>query len=375
VASETPIIVTSVYGRVVDELSVAVGRAVGGEVELRTGMDAGTWAVARAGGALSSLLIRIRGYLFPLRIDLGPPDSDRVIVATTNPFMLPAIVALRRPRARLVTLVYDLYPESLDVRIRLPWPFKALLAGVTSFGLRRSAAVVFLGERTQQYVVERYSLNCPTAVIPPGCDEIPRPAVPPPTLESLARNLERKVVISYVGNMGSMHDSATLAAALEQVLEVRKARCALVLALRGDRAATLIKALAHRPEVTVLNRLEDAEWAWLTHRTDIALVSLAVRARLVSLPSKVFSSIAGGAAVLAVAPEDSDLAALVDDLSVGVVVPPGEPDLVAMRLVALIDEAPARDAFARSAAAASMRFTPEALAEGWRDLLAGLPRG
>jgi glycosyltransferase involved in cell wall biosynthesis len=369
VASDAPLIVTSVHSRVVEDLADAVGRAVGGSVEVRTGLDATTWAHARARGRAAALLIRVRGFLFLFRVDLGPRRSDRVIIATTNPFLLPAAVALRRPRARLVTLVYDLYPESLEVRLALPRPIKMLIAAITAFGLRRSSAVVFLGERTRDYVVDRYSLACPTAMIPPGCGAIPRPDRAPQTLEGLARDLEGKVVVSYVGNMGSMHDAATLAEAIRGTLASCADRCAVVISARGDRAGELVGPIADLPSVTVLEPLDADEWAWVTHRTDIALTSLDSAAGLVSLPSKVFASLAGGAAILAVAPEQSDLADLVRGLGVGIVSPPGDAVAATEALGALIDGATARRGFGAAAVAVAARFTPESLGERWMDLL------
>jgi colanic acid biosynthesis glycosyl transferase WcaI len=369
VASDALLIVTSVHGRVLEELADAVGRAVGGHVEVRTGMDASTWTGARARGRVASLVIRLRGFLFPLRVDLGPRRSDLVIIATTNPFLLPAAVAMRRPRARLVTLVYDLYPESLEVRLALPRPIRALLTAVTAFGLRRSAAVVFLGERTRDYVIDRYSLTCPTWVIPPGCGEISRPHRPPPALEELARDLEAKVVISYVGNLGSMHDATTLAEAIRLTIASCGDSCAVVISARGDRADELIGFLVDLPGVTVLKHLDPDEWAWVTHRTDIALASLDAAAGLVSLPSKVFASLAGGAAILAVAPEGSDLAELVRGLGVGVVTPPGDAAAAAEALRALVVGATDRGEFGQAALTASARFTPESLGDRWAELL------
>jgi glycosyltransferase involved in cell wall biosynthesis len=366
---DVPLIVTSVHGRVLEDLADAVGRAIGGHVEIRTGMDARRWAQARSQGQVASMFIRARGFLFPFRVDLGQRRSDQVIIATTNPFVLPAAVALRRPRARLVTLVYDLYPESLEVRITLPRPIKALIAAITAFGLRRSSAVVFLGERTRDYVVDRYSLACPTAVIPPGCGAIARPERTPPTLEGLARDLEGKVVISYVGNMGSMHDAATLAEAIRGTLASRADRCAVIVSARGDRAAELIGPIADLSGVTVLEPLDADEWAWVTHRTDIALTSLDSAAGLVSLPSKVFASLAGGAAILAVAPETSDLADLVRSHDVGIVTPPGDAEAATEALEALIDGATARREFGEAAVAVAARFTPDSLAERWAGLL------
>jgi glycosyltransferase involved in cell wall biosynthesis len=368
-ASDAPLIVTSVHSRVVEDLADAVGRAVGRSVEVRTGLDAATWARARARGRVAALLIRVRGFLFAFRIDLGPRRSDRVIIATTNPFLLPAAVALRRPRALLVTLVYDLYPESLKVRLALPRPIKMLIAAFTAFGLRRSSAVVFLGERTRDYVVGRYSLACPTAVIPPGCGAIPQPDLTPTTLEGLARDLEGKVVVSYVGNMGSMHDAATLAEAIHRTLPACADHCAVVISARGDRAGELMGPIADLPGVTVLEPLEADEWAWVTHRTDIALASLDAAAGLVSLPSKVFASLAGGAAILAVAPEQSDLADLVSSRGVGAVAAPGDVTAAARLLAELVDDAGLRSRLREAALAASADFAPGALSERWSSVL------
>jgi glycosyltransferase involved in cell wall biosynthesis len=369
VASDAPLIVTSVHSRVVEDLADAFGRAVGGRVEVRTGLDSTTWARARARGRVASLLIRVRGFLFPFRVELGPRRSDRVIIATTNPFILPAAVALRRPRARLVTLVYDLYPESLEVRLALPRPIRALIAAITAFGLRRSTAVVFLGERTRSYVVDRYSLACPTAVIPPGCGAIPRPDRAPPTLAGLARDLAGKVVISYVGNMGSMHDASTLAEAIRRTLASNADRCAVVISARGDRAEELIEPIADLPGVTVLEHLDADEWAWITYRTDIALTSLDAAAGFASLPSKVFASLAGGAAILAVAPEASDLAQLVLDLGVGVVTAPDDGPAAGSALLRLSTDPRLRSRLAEASRRASPGFAPEALSFRWEELM------
>jgi glycosyltransferase involved in cell wall biosynthesis len=368
VANNVPLIVTSVHSRVVDDLSDAAGRAVDGGVEVRTGMDASTWAGARARGRVASLLIRIRGFLFPIWAGLGPRRSDRVIIATTNPFLLPAAVALRRPSARLVTLVYDLYPETLEVRLALPRPIRALLTAVTAFGLRRSAAVVFLGERTRDYVIDRYSLTCPTWVIPPGCGEVPRPDRPPQTLEELARDLEGKVVISYIGNMGSMHDATTLAEAIRMTLSACAGRCAIVISARGDRAEELVGPLLDLPDVSVLKHLAPDEWAWVTHRTDIALASLDAAAGLVSLPSKLFSSLAGGAAIFAVCPAESDLADLVRSRAVGHTTEPHDVRRAAALLTELVDDEELRSRLGEAAAATSQDFVPGELAKLWSSV-------
>jgi glycosyltransferase involved in cell wall biosynthesis len=369
--SRSVLILTSVRGSVTEDLATAVRSATGVTPVIRSRFDATAWTVLRGRGRLGCVWARLIGMLYPLTVDLGPRDEVPTIIATTNPFWLPAAVAVRRPRAQLVTLVYDVYPESLEVRFRLPAPFRTLLRGVTRFGLRRSAGVVFLGERTRRYLTKRYSLTCPTAVIPPGCAALPARDGPPAILAALAATVEDRTVISYIGNLGSMHDGRTLASALAQVLDAEPGRCAVLVSARGDRADDLIEPLQGRADVTVLGPLEADAWAWVTHRTDIALTSLDADAGLVSLPSKVFASLAGGAAVLAVAPEESDLADLVRTMGVGLVTAPGDVGSAAEALKGLIDlhHADELDRFSRAALEASSLFTPDALAARWRSLL------
>jgi glycosyltransferase involved in cell wall biosynthesis len=367
--SRSVLILTSVRGSVTDDLGSAVHSATGVKPIIRSRFDAPAWTVLRTRGRLSGLWARLIGMLFPLTVNLGPRDEVPIIIATTNPFWLPAAVAVRRPRARLVTLVYDVYPESLEVRVRLPASLRVLIRCVTGFGLRRSEGVVFLGERTRRYLVGRYSLTCPTAVIPPGCAELPASCDPPANLGPIATAVEDRVVISYVGNLGSMHDGRTLAAALAQVLDAEPGRCAVLLSARGDRAGDLIGPLRGRPDVTVLGPLERDAWVWVTRRTDIALASLDAAAGLVSLPSKVFASLAGGAAIFAVAPKEGDLADLVRKLGVGIVTAPGDVHGAVAALGSLIRDARRLDQLSRQASEAGALFTPSALADDWQQLI------
>jgi glycosyltransferase involved in cell wall biosynthesis len=366
------LIVTSVHSHVTDDLAASILAGTSVRPSIRSRFDAAGWTSMRADGRVASLRARLSGLVFPLTVDLGPRRVESVIVATTNPFWLPAAVAIRRPRARLVTLVYDVYPESLDVRLRIPRLLRSVVRRVTAFGMHRSAAVVPLGERTRDYLLTRYGLRCPTAVIPPGCAELPVVATPPASLTTLAARIDGRVVISYVGNMGSMHDATTLAEAVCRVLDADPGRCAVILSVRGDRAAQFVGPLADREEVTVLDQLEPDEWAWLNQRTDIALVSLAATAGLVSLPSKVFASLAGATAIFAVAPPKSDLADLITTLDVGLVTAPGDIDAAVDGMLQLIRDPDLRVKLSASALGASAAFTPSALGSRWQALLADI---
>jgi glycosyltransferase involved in cell wall biosynthesis len=73
--------------------------------------------------------------------------------------------------------------------------------------------------------------------------------------------------------------------------------------------------------------------------------------------------------VLAVAPEHSDLADLVRATGSGIVVTPGNDAGACAALATLVDDAATRAAHAQAAREAAVRFTPEALAGAWNDVI------
>lgn len=362
-------VLSSVRSGVIDDLVATLARVDGVRVSLGSGTDATTWLAARSGGRVRSGLARLWSLVFPLRArlrdELGTAD---VVVATTNPFWLPAAVALRAPRRTLITLVYDVYPDSLTTRLRVPRPLALLVDGIVRLGLRRSAAVVALGPRMLDALVARHDLRMPSAVIATG-DDPARFAAPGTPDPALAARLEGRVVIAYVGNAGSVHDVSTLAHSIRSVVEARGDRVAVVVSVRGDRRAELVAPLDGLAAVEVLPALDDATWRWVTARTDIACVGLGAYSAIVSLPSRCYAALAAGSAILAVAPEASDLADLLRTTGAGPVTPPGDVAAATAALLALVDDDALRERHARAASAAAARFTPAALALAWTALL------
>jgi glycosyltransferase involved in cell wall biosynthesis len=363
-------VLSSVRSDVLDDLVATIARAPGLEASLCSAIDADGWMRARGGDRIRSTLMRLRGLFFPLTVDLhgrcGGCPAD-VIVATTNPFWLPTVVAWRA-RVPVVALVYDVYPDSLTTRLRLPAPLVRLVDRLVGSGLRNADAVVMIGARMREALVARHALTSPTAVIVTGGD----PAVfvdTPITDAALAARLEGRTVIGHVGNAGSVHDVVTLAVAIRAVHLARPGRTAVVIATRGDRAAELLDPLAGLPDVEVLPPLDGPTWRWLTGRIDVTCVGLGAASGVVSMPSRIHSTLAAGGAVLAVAPEESDLADLVRGSGAGVVVASGDVDAATAALAALIDDTAARADHKAAARRAAERSTPEALAGEWADVI------
>jgi glycosyltransferase involved in cell wall biosynthesis len=364
-------LLSSVRVGVVSDLAALWRARLGIDVEVVSSLSDADWREQRAGGRASSLRARVRGLLFPLVAPLPPRGSADVLVATTNPFWLPWVVTLRRPRAAVVTLVYDVYPDAIEARWRLPrllrWPFATIVAS----GLRRSAAVVVLGEQVRRELTARWSLSVPVTVIPTGAD--PQTFVDAvDRSDALPDTGADRVVLSYVGNTGSMHDGATLGAALAAALAANPRTVTAIVATRGDRSEELLAPLRDLANAQLAATLDDDVWAWLMHRSDVALVTLDGRAGLASMPSKTYPALAAGCAVLAIAPDGSDLAALVRDHGAGIVVAPGDVQGATAALTALVEDVGLRTRLGASARAASEHAAPAALARAWSDVLGPL---
>ena len=289
------------------------------------------------------------------------PDMVGVLSSTT--FYAPWLAMLVAPRkVPLVHWVLDLYPDALEVAGKLDRagvPAR-LLRSLMRATFQRAAANVFLGTHLLRHA-ERSMGAIPRAqVIPVGADGGPFRATPP-----LPRG--KPVRVLYCGNLGQMHDTETvfavLAAGLPDGVEV---------SFCGNGAG--FDALAARlagtgRKVSFSGNLPDAQWASAMREADVALVTLRRGAEQVVMPSKAYSAMMAGQAVLAIGVAESDLAELVRTHDAGWLVEPGDATglrRVLERIAEVPDEVLAKR---RNAWQAGHRFYDQSVvSRRWADL-------
>ncbi len=365
--------------------------ALGAEAEVLEELGDRRWRERMASGRIGRGRARIGSLLvFPIRaIAHGLFRRPSVLVATTNPFHLPLVLIATRPlhRVPVVALVYDVYPDALEVSgVATPTGLLArAAAGANRFWLSRADAVVFIGPVMAEHVCGRYGSPPYSEVIETGASVSEFDTVCAHAADAkseLERWCRGKVVVSYVGNLGQMHDWETVCRAVPRVLaDPDLARLCFVVAASGAGAEYLARRWSGlAPDrVRFEPPLPDAAWARLLSVSSIALVTLKEAASKTSIPSKTFSAMAAGNAVVAVAPAGSDLAAVVAQEGCGAVVSPGDVEglVHALRGLALDPEALclARDRGRRAVAA---RYDVAVLAGRWLALLTAAaikPRG
>jgi hypothetical protein len=172
-----------------------------------------------------------------------------------------------------------------------------------------------------------------------------------------------------------MHDWQTVAGALSGGIPDG---IEMEFASDGPGMASLVRLLApvaarEPARLTLAGTREDAGWRRAMIAADVALVTMRPGAENVVMPSKAYSAMAAGQAILAVCPRESDLADLVSAHGCGWVVDPGDvtglDGLLAM-LPKIPDELLKRRRNAWNAA--HTKYSMEAVGRLWKDLFDSL---
>jgi glycosyltransferase involved in cell wall biosynthesis len=250
--------------------------------------------------------------------DGARPD---VAIVCTNTFYAPRIAEKVAGGTAIVHWVFDLFPDVLVVggNLRIGSVGARLLDRLTRATFDQAAANVFLGERLLAHAQTRFGTIPRSVVIPVGCDARPFAGASP-----VRRQEGEPIRALYCGNMGRMHDVDTIRDALYAGLPET-----FNFSFRGNGAGFRLLQNAVRErnlgdKVSIGGNLNEAEWVKVMCAADVALVTMKPGAEGVVMPSKTYSALAAGQAVVAICPEASDLADTIRTHDCGWVVVPGD---------------------------------------------------
>lgn len=142
--------------------------------------------------------------------------------------------------------------------------------------------------------------------------------------------LADKTVILFTGNLGLSHGLETLAQAADRLPASSNAH--FVIIGQGPGLDGLKKAAEHSGRFTFLPYQPADRFNAALNLGDLAVVSLAEGFEGVSMPSKTYSVMAAGCAVLGISRAPSDISALIETHQCGVHVPFGDPDQLAQAI-------------------------------------------
>jgi glycosyltransferase involved in cell wall biosynthesis len=153
--------------------------------------------------------------------------------------------------------------------------------------------------------------------------------------------------VLYCGNLGNMHDTDTLFDYWRDVSTTNHSSTQPVtfhFNCSGPKRAELEQVVAGLAEgiqssICVGDGLSQKEWIERMEESEVALVTMAPGSEQVVMPSKTYSAMMAGQALLVIAPEDSDLVDLVKSVDCGWWVKPGDVDALGAVLRELADDA------------------------------------
>ena len=275
-------------------------------------------------------------YTAACRSVLAWAKPGDVLVAKTDPPLL-SVAAMRTAKRRglhLVNWLQDLYPE-IAVALGVPLikgPLGRGLLQLRDASLRAADVNVVVGERMAEIV--RASGISPerVRVIPNWCDDDEIQPIAP--LDNPLRRewgLGDRFVVGYSGNLGRAHECETVLAAAERLRR---------------RPAPLLSVYRRRQEIrragSMLTRERglDHLFRFLPYQerrllklslgvADVHLISLRPELEGLIVPSKLYGIAAAGRPIIAVAASDGEIATLVRRHDCGVVIEPGDGELLA----------------------------------------------
>jgi putative colanic acid biosynthesis glycosyltransferase WcaI len=265
-------------------------------------------------------------------------ERPAVVLCMTDPPLVGdvALVVARRFRVPLVVISQDVFPEIAVELNRLTNPLLVrLLDTLTRFYLRRADRVVAIGE-TMRARLERKGVKPQRLRVIPNWTD-PNAITPAPRDNEWAREhgLVDRFVVMHSGNVGHAQDLETLIRASTLAKDVDRlavvivgfgARHADYERLVAELDASAVRFLPYQPRELLSQSLSSA---------DVHFVGLARGLAGYVVPSRLYGILAAGRPVLVSADEQSETAQLVTEIGCGLVVPPGEPELVAAAIRSL----------------------------------------
>ncbi len=302
--------------------------------------------------------------------------GDRVLVVT-NPPLLPFVIswASRLRGAKCVLLIHDVYPDVAVAAglLRADSLVTRLLHRIVARLYRSVDRIIVLGRDMRDLVQKKLPADDERVRIIPNWADTD--LVKPRRGENriLKRyGLSEKFVVQYAGNMGRSHDLETIVDCAKSLWDREDIH--FLLAGSGAKKAWLVRTVAERKltNVTVADRVPREDLPELLTAGDVGLIPFVPGMSGVSVPSRLYNMLAAGMPILALADAHSELALVVSEENVGVVVPPGNLAALEQTILQLAAQPEARTGMARRARrAAESAYQFETILEAYCEVMDG----
>lgn len=299
-------------------------------------------AAAYNRGSLLKRLMSWTLYVFSVSKYIIFAKRDEAILLVSNPPILGAYVWLLASIRRIpyAVLVYDIYPEVL-IQLKV-LRATGLPARFWRYVNRRvyskASLIITIGNRMAN-TIQKSVTNKKVKVVPPwvDIDKIkPIESINNPYFDDFTD--KNKFVVMYSGNMGLSHDIDSILQAAKLLSHNEDIRFLFI--GEGDKRSDIESFMKE----TDLNNISlfpfqpESKLPFTLSIADISLVSLDEGMEDLMVPSKAFSYIAAGSALIAIANKDSELSDLLDTAPCGVLVKPRTPENLVKSILSLYND-------------------------------------
>lgn len=257
-------------------------------------------------------------------------------------------------KAKYSCLIYDIYPEAFEVAgiaksdslLSLFW------RKLNAFSFSGAENIITISDYMARTLRSQLPANkdIKISVIENWADTeliVPIPKIKNPFLNEL--NLNKKFIISYFGSFGITHGVDSI---IECANILKDNSDILFLLIGGGTDGKNIRKIlqAQKPDNLIILPFQPLDkFKYVAAAPDICLVLQKAGAEEISMPSKVYTALASGTAIIAMTGKDSDLAALVNENRCGIIIPPQDVDAMAEGILYLIQDADRLEKFSSNA--------------------------
>lgn len=250
------------------------------------------------------------------------------------PLGITAWIVSRWFKVPWIVRVEDLFPETaIKAGVFRNKTIIRFLEWMELFIYRKATHISVISEPMSQIIVAKNISESKISVTPVWADPSEISPLPKETKFRKEHGLQDKFVILYTGNLGYTSAFADVLEAAT-LLRERSDICFVVVG-EGPRKEEFLRVKKDNrlDNVVFLPYQPRANYSDVLASADFSLVSLNQDSANTSLPSKIFNYMASARPILAIAPEESALAEIVQSRRVGIVITPGNAQELATVII------------------------------------------
>jgi colanic acid biosynthesis glycosyl transferase WcaI len=275
--------------------------------------------------AIAMMLFSVRVFFATLK----HVSKNDLVICVTTPFSLPypVMLATKLRNASAILLIHDLYPEALIVAGLAQSDSLITRALRYANGIMFGAldAIVTIGRDVEPLLLTYKSVTSKKIRFVPNWALLPIGYRPISNGNCFRRGSANELFVGLSGNIGLTHDAGSVYEAARLLKDHTNIRFLLSGWGSGWARLTELHAKAPLENVTLVERVPESQLEEFLSAADLWIIPYRRDVAGVSVPSRIYSLLAIGRAVIVAADAHSEAAMILKENDIGWVVRPEDP--------------------------------------------------